>query len=86
MNPTPHASDDGPTYSLEVVAEITGISSRTILRYQEAGLIRSSVYDDETLRTLRRIEHLQNTCGVNEHGLRLILGLMDELERLRGRR
>lgn len=83
MNPTFHEPDDPASYSLEVVARITGISSQTILHYQETGLIRSDPYDDETVRTLRRIEHLQSTCGVNEAGLRLILGLMEEVERLR---
>lgn len=85
MNPTFHEPDDSASYSLEVVARITGISSQTIVRYQESGLIRPDHYDDETVRTLRRIEHLQSTCGVNEAGLRLILGLMEEVERLKNR-
>jgi len=83
MNPTFHEPDDPASYSLEVVARITGISSQTIIHYQESGLIGSDPYDDETVRTLRRIEHLQSTCGVNETGLRLILGLMEEVERLK---
>jgi hypothetical protein len=32
---------------------------------------------------LRRIHHLQGDLGFNESGLRLILNLMDEVERLR---
>jgi MerR family transcriptional regulator/heat shock protein HspR len=40
-------------------------------------------FDDEALRALRRIEHLRETCGVNETGLRLMMKLMDELDRLR---
>jgi len=76
----PH--DDETAYSLDIVAEITGIPPQTILHYQEAGLIRSSTYDDETIRTLRRIEHLHSSLGVNESGLRLILMLMNEVDRL----
>jgi DNA-binding transcriptional MerR regulator len=83
MNLPIYEPDEQATYSLEIVERITGISSQTIIRYQETGLIRSGDYDDETVRTLRRIEHLQSTCGVNEAGLRLIMGLMEEVERLR---
>lgn len=83
MNQPIYEPDDQASYTLDVVARITGIHTETILHYQETGLIGSDPFDDETVRTLRRIEHLQSTCGVNEAGLRLILGLMEELERLR---
>ena len=69
-------------YTLEILAEITGISTRTLIQYQEHGLIRPD-YDDETLRALRRVEHLRETCEVNLSGLRLILSLMEEIEQLR---
>ena len=60
----------------------------TILHYQEQGFIRplpesANQFDDEALRTLRRIEHLRDTCDVNETGLHIILGLMTDLEQLR---
>ena len=83
MTPPLNESTEQATYTLEIVAQITGISSQTILHYQEVGLIRASDYDDETVRTLRRIEHLQSTCGVNDSGLKLILELMEEVDRLR---
>lgn len=83
MNP-----DDEPVYTLEVFARISGVDVDTILRYQEQGFIRprpgsARTFDDEALRTLRRIEHLRETCGVNETGLRLMMELMNELDRLR---
>lgn len=71
------------TYSLDIVAELTGISSQTIVRYQEQGFIRGKDLDDEAVHTLRRIEHLRCTCETNDSGLKLILGLMDEVDRLR---
>ncbi len=86
MNLPLYEPDEQATYTLDVVAKITGISSQTILHYQETGLIRPAAYDDETVRLLRRIEHLQSTFGVNEEGLRLILHLLDELDRLRAGR
>ena len=76
------------TYSLEVFARISGVAEETILRYRECGFIHpvhghGERYDDESLRTLRRIEHLRETCGVNDTGVRLILELLEEIERLR---
>ena len=84
-------SDADATYTLDVVAEITGVSSTTILHYKEHGLIVPVVdsgpdamrFDAEALRRVRRIEHLQAECGVNEPGLKLLLDLLDEVERLR---
>ncbi len=93
MNPSPDNDlpliepEEHATYSLEIVESITGVSSRTILIYQEHGLVRpvgdTGKFDDDTLHTLRRIEHLRQTCEANLSGLRLILGLMDEVERLK---
>ncbi len=74
--------DSDATYSLEMVAEITGVSSQTILRYQEHGLLHTSRFDDDALHSLRRIEHLRQACEVNLEGLKLIVELMEELERL----
>ena len=79
--------EENATYQLDVVESLPGLSSQTILHYPEIGLVRvSSVpgeFDEDALRTLRRIEHLRDTCEVNSSGLQLILDLMDEVERLR---
>jgi DNA-binding transcriptional MerR regulator len=79
--------EENTTYQLDIVEKLTGVSSQTILHYQEIGLVRTSAapgeFDEEALRTLRRIEHLRETCEVNIAGLKLILNLMDEVERLR---
>ena len=71
------------TYSLEMVAEITGVSSQTILHYQEQGLIPPEAFDDEALNTLRRVDYLRCTCETNISGLKLILDLLDQVESLR---
>lgn len=75
--PMPEAS-----YSLEIVSELTGVSTQTIVQYQEHGLIQTT-FDDETIRTLRRIEHLRETCEMNLAGLKLLTQLLGEVERLR---
>ena len=69
-------------YTLEILAQVTGISTRTLIRYQEQGLINPD-YDDETIRSIRRFEHLRETCEVNLSGLKLILSLIEEIEQLR---
>ncbi len=89
---TPHpspadldADSDTATYSLEILAELTGVSTQTIVHYQEHGLLRPRPrYDDDTLRHLRRIEHLRETCEMNLAGLKLLTLLLDEVEHLRG--
>jgi len=81
-------------YTLEVIAEMTGLDARSIVHYQEQGFIRpapdtaedDAIFDAESLRQLRRIEHLRATCAVNDTGLKLILDLMHELECLRQER
>ena len=70
------------TYTLEILAEITGVSTQTIVLYQEHGLIRPD-FDDETVRALRRIEHLRETCELNLAGLKLLTSLLEEVEQLR---
>ena len=53
-----------------------------IVQYQEHGIIRPD-FDDETVRTLRRIEALRETCEMNLRGLKLLTQLLDEIEQLR---
>ncbi len=72
-------------YTLEVLAEITGVSPQTILHYQEQGIFSRSGphFDDEAVRILRRIEHLRESCDLNLNGLKLLAHLLDEVEKLR---
>ena len=87
LAPANHPDDEPPVYSLDIVAQITGVSSTTILHYQEQGLIHPAAptggFDDETLHTLRRIEHLRHTSEANLTGIKLILELLDEVDRLK---
>lgn len=86
MNQPIYDPDDAASYTLDVVARITGIHTETILHYQESGLIGPDPYNDDTVRTLRRIEHLRSSYEVNEAALKLILGLMERVERSAGLR
>ena len=79
------------TYSIEVVAELTGVSSQTIMFYHEQGLVPLAQarpgeprnFDDESLRAIRRLEHLRSELGLKEPALKLMAGLLGEIERLR---
>ena len=78
------------TYSLELVAELTGITIHQVLAYQEDGLVLPVAgpagmggYDDDAVRTLRRLEHLRVHYVPHPAGLRLLDHLLDEVERLR---
>lgn len=75
--------DSDAIYQVDIVARLTGISSQEILHYQEQGLIRSTDLDDETVYTLRRIEHLKELYETNLSGLKLILNLMEQVDQLK---
>jgi DNA-binding transcriptional MerR regulator len=84
----PPDPENGTAYSLDILAELTGVSTQTILQYHEHGLIRAAhkedlQFTDEDLRTLRRIEHLRELCEPNLAGLKMLTQLLDEVERLR---
>jgi DNA-binding transcriptional MerR regulator len=81
-------ADNGSFYSLEILSELSGVSTQTILQYQEHGLIQPADgndphFDDDTIRVLRRIEHLRELCEPNLAGLKLMAQLLDEVEKLR---
>jgi MerR family transcriptional regulator, heat shock protein HspR len=83
----PYDPGEQSTYSLKIVAELTGVSSQMILTYQEQGLIRpvesTGQFDDETIHTVRQIEHLRSTSGANLAGIKLILELLDKVDQLK---
>ena len=84
-------ADPDATYTIDLVAELTGVSSQTILQYQEHGLISpvagsesaAHQFDADALRALRRLEHLRTTCEMNLSGLKLMLSLLEEVDALR---
>ncbi len=80
--------EPGAGYTLEILASMTGTSLQAVMQYWEHGIIspvsaEDSLFDDEAVRMLRRAEHLRGTCGMNLAGLKLLTGLLSELEQLR---
>ncbi|HEY2572646.1 MAG TPA: MerR family transcriptional regulator [Verrucomicrobiaceae bacterium] len=81
-------SSGGSHYSLEILSQITGVSVQSIRFYQEQGLIHRTdsggpEFDDDAVRALRRIDHLREAYGVEVSALKLLTGLLDEIEQLR---
>ena len=85
--------DPDPTlvYSIDAVERLARVPRRTILIYCRHGLVSPLTdpesggyyFNREAIRELRRIGYLQITCGVNLAGIKFILDLTDEVQRLR---
>jgi DNA-binding transcriptional MerR regulator len=78
-------------YTIELAAQLAQVPRRMIVLYYKHGLVSPVTdpagsgwyFDDEAIRTVRRIEHLRSTCGLNLAGIKLVMTLMNEVERLR---
>jgi DNA-binding transcriptional MerR regulator len=78
-------------YTIEVAAQLAQVPRRLIVLYYKHGLVSPITdpagngwcFDDEAIRIVRRIEYLRSACGLNLAGIKLLMGLMDEVERLR---
>jgi DNA-binding transcriptional MerR regulator len=78
-------------YSIEQTAHLAQIPRRLIAVYFRYGLVSPVVdpdvggwyFNDEAIRTLRQIEYLRNSAGMNLTAVKMVLDLMHELERLR---
>jgi DNA-binding transcriptional MerR regulator len=85
FHPVPNA-----LYSLEMAANMAHIPRRTILLYCKHHLVSpvensplaGFYFDNEAIRQLQRIEELRERFGCNMAGLKFMLKLMNEVERL----
>jgi len=83
--------DPAVLYGIDAAARLLGMSRRTILLCCKHRLVDSVIdpltgawyFNDEALRTLRRIDALRTLCGGNLDAARTILALQDEVNRLR---
>jgi DNA-binding transcriptional MerR regulator len=80
-------------YTIDATAHLLGLPRRTILVYCKHRLLspvvsamdRSFFFDRGGIRALRRIEALRPICGDDLAGIKIILELTSELERLHRR-
>ncbi len=78
-------------YSIEEAARLAQLPRRLIVVYSRHGLVSPAVdpdlsgwyFDDEGIRTLRRIERLRSSLGMSLMAVKLVLELGHEVERLR---
>jgi MerR family transcriptional regulator/heat shock protein HspR len=85
------ADDQRALYIISVAAELAGVHPQTLRIYERKGLIepsrtegRSRRYSDRDIALLQRIQELTNE-GVSLAGVRKILDLEAELDKLRQR-
>jgi MerR family transcriptional regulator/heat shock protein HspR len=85
----PKEPRDRAVYVISVAAELTGVHPQTLRIYERKGLLDpartgggSRRYSDRDLERLRRILDL-TTAGLNLAGVKLVMDLEDENDRLR---
>ena len=76
-------------YALHEVLETAGISLSTLRVYEELGFVPtgeaesdSSVYPEEALETILRVQRLRRELGVNLAGIEVILEMRRKIELL----
>src|SRR5258707_8747959 len=83
----PFESDASSVYPIETVATLVQMPRRHIVFYFKYGLVSPVIdpscggwwFDDQAIRTLRRIDYHRADCGINLTGIKLILDLTKEL-------
>jgi MerR family transcriptional regulator/heat shock protein HspR len=84
--------EERAVYIISVAAELAGVHPQTLRIYERKGLVRphrtggnTRRYSDQDIRTLRMIQELTQDKGVNLAGVKRIMELQAEIERLRDR-
>lgn len=88
----PRARDERAVYVISVAAELAGVHPQTLRIYERKGLLRpqrtsgnSRRYSERDIERLRTIQELTQDEGVNLAGVKRIMQLQRELDRLRER-
>lgn len=84
--------DERAVYVISVAAELTGVHPQTLRIYERKGLLRpkrtsgnSRRYSERDIDRLRMIQELTQAEGVNLAGVKRIMQMQRELDRLRDR-
>jgi MerR family transcriptional regulator/heat shock protein HspR len=78
-------------YTIEAIADLAQVPRRLIVLYCKHGLVVPAskspdsgwYFDDRAIHAVRRIENLRSAYGMNLTGIKLMMHLMKEVERLR---
>lgn len=83
------AADDVPQFVISVAADLAGMHPQTLRQYDRLGLVspqrtrgRGRRYSLRDVATLREVQRLSQDEGVNLAGIKRILELESEVERL----
>jgi MerR family transcriptional regulator, heat shock protein HspR len=90
--PTDERTDERAVYIISVAAELAGVHPQTLRIYERRGLLRpkrtsgnTRRYSARDIERLRTIQALTQDEGVNLAGVKQIIQMQMELERLRER-
>jgi MerR family transcriptional regulator/heat shock protein HspR len=88
----PQEQDDRAVYVISVAAELAGVHPQTLRIYERKGLVQpkrtpgnSRRYSARDVARLRMIQRLTQEEGMNLAGVRMLLEMETELERMRRR-
>lgn len=81
---------DAPIFTISVAANLAGMHPQTLRTYDRLGLVRPQRtagrgrrYSPRDITKLRLVQHLSQEEGINLSGIRRIIEMRDELERVR---
>lgn len=81
---------DRGVYIISVAADLAGVHPQTLRIYERKGLLNPSRtagnsrrYSESDIERLRAIQHLTQEVGVNLAGVKLVVQMENELDRLR---
>ncbi len=75
-------SESTPVYTIGIAADLLGVHPRTLRLYEQAGLLRPArknnrrLYSENDIRWVQCIRYLIHKKGLNQEGLRRLLGLI----------
>src|ERR671934_3049049 len=85
-------TDDRGVYIISVAAELAGVHPQTLRIYERKGLLQPSRtagntrrYSDRDIDRLRAIQKLTQDHGINLAGVKMIVEMENELDRMRRR-
>ena len=84
--------DDRPRYIISIAAELVGMHPQTLRMYEQKGLVQpqrtagnTRLYSEADLERVRLIQKLTTQLGLNLAGVEAVLGLEEQLQRMRAR-
>ena len=88
----PDRTEDRAVYIISVAAELAGVNPQTLRIYERKGLLRPARtpgntrrYSGRDIATLQMIQRLTQEFGINLAGVKMIVEMENELDRLRHR-